>query len=116
MTRVEDGFVIDLKSDDEESFTDTEESDAEETARISASLTGSSILSKTFFEPLNLVWAKLPSSPWCPGIIMNPNTVKSDLQIIKLKNVTLPSNEMLRLKESSKNDYLVFFFERKNSW
>ncbi len=79
-------------------------------------MTGSSIINKNFLEPLNLVWAKLPAYPWCPGIIMNPITIKSDLQIIKLKSVCLPSNDVLKPKESNKNDYLVFLFERKNPW
>jgi hypothetical protein len=112
----EGGFIIDLKSDEEETYTDTEESDAEETTRVSTSLTGSSVLSKTFYEPLNLVWAKLPSFPWSPGIILSPSTIKSDLQILKLNNVSLPSNELLKSKEFSKNDYLIYFFELKNPW
>ena len=73
-------------------------------------------MSKTFYEPLNLVWAKLPSYPWCPGVIMSPSSIKSDLQILKLKHVALPSNEMLKSKESSKNDFLVYFFELKSPW
>ena len=109
------GLIMDLKSDEEESFTDTEESDTEET-QISLSLTGSNVLSKNFLEPLNLVWAKLPSSPWHPAIIMNPNTVKSDLQIIKIKNVNAPPADVLKPKESMKNDYFVFLFEKKNPW
>jgi hypothetical protein len=47
---------------------------------------------------------------------LSPNTIKSDLQILKLNNVSLPSNELLKSKEFSKNDYLIYFFELKTPW
>ena len=112
-----------LQSDTEESFTDTEESDLDEsttstTAKkplVNSTSAPLATTQKSFLEPLNLVWAKIPGFPWLPGIIMNENTLKSDLKLLQI-HADVPSTEILVAKRQSSHDYLVYLFERKKPW
>lgn len=111
-----EGFIT-LQSDTEESLTDTEESDSEQLKAPLPSLTGSLVVNKSFLEPLNIVWAKIPGYQWRPGVIFNPKTIKNDLQLLKMKDVKLPTKEFLsKTRDITSNDHLVCLFRHKKPW
>jgi hypothetical protein len=74
---------------------------------------------------MQLVWAKLPDRPWFPGIIINPDSIQENLDMVNIIVKKPPSQ--LFLDEEYRYDgnlgyydtgayYLVFLLQRKNPW
>ena len=105
--------VITFRSDSEDSFTDTEESELEDSPQCPSP--NPSTAAKEFLKPLNVVWVKLPELPWLPGVIIREKHEAHDLAILNL-HAKMPAKEFIANKERTSNDHLVYVFCSKKVW
>ncbi|XP_054167400.1 bromodomain-containing protein 1-like [Oppia nitens] len=64
-------------------------------------------------QPNDLVWAKFGNQPWYPAVIVDSNSSVSNSPV---NGTPVPPEEVLALAKDKHNQYLVYFFEHKNSW
>lgn len=105
--------MITFRSDSEDSFTDTEESDLEDLPQCPSPNPSPTV--KSFIKPLNVVWAKLPESPWLPGVIIREKHEAQDLAVLNI-HAKGPAKEVIASNERTSNDHLVYVFSSKKVW
>ena len=105
--------VVTFRTDSEDSFTDTEISDLDDNCDYLDA--ANSVLKSNFIQPLNVVWAKLPESPWVPAIIIRQDRIANDLNSINI-DAKMPTKEILFSKEKTSNDHLIYTFYSKQNW